>query len=153
MRKRNNYDIENSSGRWYAACCTASLNGRLVYLKQEEGKNLLHRTIILDASCYKFALVSTAFPLQWSFQLNFLVARSFSLICTPSNKESTYGAEQSALWFGCNLWSTSNVSSNVSSQRKVLKPLVRAGSSAAFCVADSTKDTNMATPRKRKLED
>ena len=33
-------------------------------LKQEKGKNLLHRLIILNASCYKFALGIIAFPLQ-----------------------------------------------------------------------------------------
>ena len=35
---------------------------RSLCLKQEEGKNLLHRMIILNAPCYKFELGIAAFP-------------------------------------------------------------------------------------------
>ena len=44
------------------------------------------------------------FFLEKSFELNFLVAHSFLLIGSPSNKEPSYGEEQGPLRFGSNLW-------------------------------------------------
>ena len=49
--------------------------------------------IILHASCYKFALGNTSFPLQWSLHLKFLATCSFPPIWSPSKRVSTYGAK------------------------------------------------------------
>ena len=114
------------SGRWYASCYTPSVQCPwtifLFEKKQEEENSFLHR-IISNASNIRVLHLDYSFPLQWSLQLNFLVARSFSLVCSCSNKVLSDTAEQSLLWVGCNSWLRHLIPISYESSLKRLKVL------------------------------
>ena len=90
-QKRSNYVIERSSEFESMICCMLYHSCTLsLYYLERGGRELTALFKNARYSMSKFALGITTFPFQGSLQFKFLVARTFSLICSPSKKLSSY---------------------------------------------------------------